>query len=248
MLAMSWPPRLDISASNSSSLRRSISRDTAPWSPISSRRCRRNAAPPWKHSAAYSWFGQSSIQRRSASPPGSANAACISRPYFTITTSQPKLRNMDLEFLPQPFAHHGVEALAVVVDHPPGVAQAVLPALQQRLEDVALVHLGVADQRDHPPLGPVLHPAMRLDVVLHQRGEQRLRDAEPDRAGGEIDVVGVLGARGIGLRALEAAEILQLLAASGARTDTGWRGTPGSHAASPRPGPAAAAPRNTAPT
>ena len=30
MLAMSWPPRLDISASNSSSLRRSISCDTAP--------------------------------------------------------------------------------------------------------------------------------------------------------------------------------------------------------------------------
>jgi hypothetical protein len=88
----------------------------------------------------------------------------------------------------------------------------VLPALQQRLEDVALVHLGVADQRDHPPLGPVLHPAMRLDVVLHQRGEQRLRDAEADRAGGEIDVVDILGARRIGLRALEAAEIFQLVA------------------------------------
>ncbi len=116
------------------------------------------------------------------------------------------------EFLPQPFAHHGVEALAVVVDHPPGVAQAVLPALQQRLEDIALVHLGVADQRDHPPFGAVLHPAMRLDVILHQRGEQGLRHAEADRAGGEIDVVGVLGARRIGLRALEAAEIFQLVA------------------------------------
>ena len=116
------------------------------------------------------------------------------------------------EFLPQPFAHHGVEALAVVVDHPPGVAQAVLPAFQQRLEDIALVHLGVADQRDHPPLRAVLHPAMRLDVVLHQRGEQRLRDAEADRAGGEIDVVDILGARRIGLRALEAAKIFQLFA------------------------------------
>ncbi len=117
------------------------------------------------------------------------------------------------EFLPQSFAHHRVEALAVVIDHPPGVAQAVLPALQQRLEDIALVHLGVADQRDHPPLGPILHPAMRLDVVLHQRREQCLRDAEADRAGGEIDVVGVLGARRIGLRALETAKILQLVAA-----------------------------------
>ena len=116
------------------------------------------------------------------------------------------------EFLPQPFAHDGIEALPVIVDHPPGVAKPVLPALQQRLEDVALVHLGVADQRDHPPLGAILHPAMRGDVVLHQRGEQGLRDAEADRAGGEIDVVGILGARRIGLRALVAAEILQLLA------------------------------------
>ena len=102
MLAMSWPPRLDISASNSSSLRRSISCDTAPWSPISSSRCLRNAAPPWKHSAAYIAFGQASIQRFSASPPGSANAACIKRPYFTITTSQPKLRNMDSNFSHSP--------------------------------------------------------------------------------------------------------------------------------------------------
>ncbi len=116
------------------------------------------------------------------------------------------------EFFPEAFANDRIEALAVVVDDPPGVAQPVLPALQQRLEDVALVHFGVADQRDHPPLRAIVQPAMRLDVVLHQRGEQRLRDAEADRAGGEIDVVGILGARRIGLRALVAAEILQLLA------------------------------------
>ena len=116
------------------------------------------------------------------------------------------------ELLPQPFAHDGIEALAVIVDHPPGVAQPVLPALQQRLENVALIHLGIADERDHPPLGAILHPAMRRDVVLHQRGEQGLRDAETDRAGGEIDVVGILGTRRIGLRALVAAKIFQLLA------------------------------------
>ena len=34
------------------------------------------------------------------------------------------------EFFPQAFAHYGVQALAVVVDHPPCVAQAMLPALQ----------------------------------------------------------------------------------------------------------------------
>src|SRR5581483_10680613 len=53
-------------------------------------------------------------------------------------------------------------------------------------------------------LATVPEPAMRLDVVLHQRGEQRLRHAKTDRAGGEVDVVGVLGARRIGLRALVA--------------------------------------------
>ena len=116
------------------------------------------------------------------------------------------------ELRPQPFAHDGIEALAVVIDHPPGAAQAVLPALQQRLEDVALVHLGIADQRDHPPLGAILHPAMRGHVILHQRGEQGLRDAEADRACGEIDVVGILGTRRIGLRALVAAKVFQLLA------------------------------------
>src|SRR5437660_1272482 len=41
-----------------------------------------------------------------------------------------------------------VEALAVVVDDPPQVADVVLVALDQRLVDIALVELGVADQRD----------------------------------------------------------------------------------------------------
>ena len=115
-----------------------------------------------------------------------------------------------LEAAVKAFANHGVEALAVVVDHPPGVAQALLPALQERLEDVALVHLRVADQRHHAPFGAVLGPAVGLDVVLDQRGEEGLRHAQADRAGGEVDVVAVLGPRGVGLRPSEGAERLQL--------------------------------------
>ena len=61
------------------------------------------------------------------------------------------------------------------------------------------------------PSGRSEPPAVRAHIVLHQRGEQRLRHAKPDRAGREIDVVGVLGARGIGLRALVAAKVLELL-------------------------------------
>ncbi len=117
-----------------------------------------------------------------------------------------------LEALPQAFAHHGIEALAVVVDDPPAIAQTLLPAFEHRLEDVALVELGVADERHHAAFVPREPPAMGAHIVLHQRGEQRLRDAEADRAGGEIDVVGVLGARRIALRALVAAERFHPLA------------------------------------
>ncbi len=116
-----------------------------------------------------------------------------------------------LEARVEALAHDRIEALAVVVDDPPAIAQALLPALEQRLEDVALVHLGVADEGDHAPLGPPAAPAMRADVVLDEAGEERLRDAEADRAGREVDVVAILGARGIGLRALEAAEIRELV-------------------------------------
>ena len=132
-------------------------------------------------------------------------------PVFHDHHVPPEITEHGFEFFPQPFAHHRVETLAVVIDHPPGVAQAVLPAFQQRLENIALVHLGVADQRDHAAFGTILHPAMRLDVILHQRGEQRLRHAEADRAGGEIDIVDVLGARRIGLRALKPAKVFQFL-------------------------------------
>src|SRR3546814_5483054 len=105
-----------------------------------------------------------------------------------------------------------VQALTVVVDHPPDVADVVLPALQKRLVDVALVQLRVADKRDHTALPPVLAgPALEADIVLGQRREAGDRRAEPDGAGGEIDIVRVLGARGIGLRAAERPEPLQLL-------------------------------------
>ena len=113
----------------------------------------------------------------------------------------------------QAVVDHAVEALAVVVDHPPQVPHVVLPALEQRLEDVALVELGVADQRHHAARRAFLvAQLLQPHIVLHQRGEQRHGDAQPDRAGREIDVVDVLGARRIGLRAAQRAEALELVA------------------------------------
>ena len=116
-----------------------------------------------------------------------------------------------LEPGPQSLAYHRVQALAVVVHHPPGVAQPVLPALQERLEDVALVHLGIADQGNHLAFRPSPVPAPAMQVVLHQRREQRLRDAQAHGARGEVHVVRVLGAGRVRLHAAPAAEALQLL-------------------------------------
>jgi len=53
---------------------------------------------------------------------------------------------------------------------------------------------------------------MRAHIVLRERGEQRLRDPEANGAGREIDVVDILGARGVALRALVAAKALKPLA------------------------------------
>src|SRR5262249_21358607 len=114
---------------------------------------------------------------------------------------------------PKALADHRVEALAVVIDDPPAIAQALLPAFEDRLEDVAFVELGVADEGDHAALGLLQAPAVRAHVILHERGEQRLRHAEAYRAGGEVDVVGVLAARRIALRALVAAKALELVPA-----------------------------------
>ena len=147
----------------------------------------------------------------------------------------------------QPVVDDAVEALAVVVDHPPQVPDVVLPAFEQRLEDVALVELGVADQRHHAAGRPIgRRELLQPHIVLHDRGEQRHGDAEADRAGREIDVVDVLGARRIGLRAAQRRGSARASRASGGRTGTGWRGTPARRAASPPRDPPASAPRNRA--
>jgi len=59
--------------------------------------------------------------------------------------------------------------LPVVIDDPPTVPQALLPAFEQALKYVALVQFGIADQRDHAAFGPVEPPAVGAHVILHQR-------------------------------------------------------------------------------
>jgi hypothetical protein len=58
----------------------------------------------------------------------------------------------------------------------------VLPALEQRLEDIALVELGIAHYGDHPPgRGLGAGETFELDEILNQRREQRHRRSEADR-------------------------------------------------------------------
>ena len=149
----------------------------------------------------------------------------------------------------QPVVHDAVEALAVVVDHPPEVPDVVLPAFEQRLEDVALVELGVADQRDHAAgraigrrraASAARSPARaRRTASSPRRGRpSRSRNRRRRRPWCATDRTARRPARG-SARASRA---------SGGRTGTGWRGRPGWRAASPRRGPRAAAPRNRAPS
>src|SRR4029079_15775331 len=76
-----------------------------------------------------------------------------------------------------------VEALAVVADDPPQVADVVLGALDDRFVDIALVELGIADQRDEAGGILLVHIAVGGEVILDEAGEERDRDAEADRAG-----------------------------------------------------------------
>jgi hypothetical protein len=106
--------------------------------------------------------------------------------------------------------HDAIQALAVVVDHPPEIADVVFPALEQGLEDVALVELGVADDRHHPPGRPILgDEPVQADIVLGQGREERHGSTEADRARGEVDRCRVLGPGRVGLRPAQGPEPLE---------------------------------------
>ncbi len=101
-----------------------------------------------------------------------------------------------------------VERLAVEVDHPHQLAQRGDHRVDQRLPDRALVELGVADQRDLAPGARRLEVAG--DVAVGDRAPDRRRRADPDRAGREVDGVGVLGAARVALQPAEGAQLGQV--------------------------------------
>ena len=118
-----------------------------------------------------------------------------------------------VEILEHAVGRGRVEALAVIVDDPPAIADVVLVALDQALVDIALVQFGIADQRHEPPAVGLGHLAVRGEIILDQAGEGGDRHPKPDRPGREIDRDSVLGPARIALHPAEAAEVLQLLEA-----------------------------------
>jgi len=102
MLAMSWPPRLDISASSSSSAAAVNQLRYLPLiaDVVLQMFTKRPAALEAQRRIHLVGAAVDPAFQRLAA--GLGNAACISVPYFTITTSQPKLRNMDSNFSHKP--------------------------------------------------------------------------------------------------------------------------------------------------
>ena len=99
---------------------------------------------------------------------------------------------------------HPVEALAVEVDDPQHIAEALERRVGDGLPHVALVELGIAHQRDEPGGGP--GPEVGVDIAASGRREQRSDSAEANRAGREVEDVRVLRAARVGLEAAQLAQ------------------------------------------
>ena len=95
---------------------------------------------------------------------------------------------------------HPVERLAVEVDDPQRVAEPLGGGVGDRLPDIALVELGVAEDGDEARRRTGAE--VGVDVAARHRREERRRRPQADRAGGEVDegAVGILGARRVRLQ------------------------------------------------
>ena len=135
-------------------------------------------------------------------------------PFPVLQGHHPPLHRLEhgVETVEEPVGDDRVEALAVVVDDPPDVGHIVLPRFEQRFEDVPLVEFRVAGERDHASRGGVVgHKFPLAQKLLGECGEARHRNAHPDRASRDVDVVAVLRARRVRLCATEATKPLQLV-------------------------------------
>ena len=94
---------------------------------------------------------------------------------------------------------HAVERLPVQVDDPEDVPEPARQRLGERLPDVPLVELRVAEQRDEAAAGRGAEA--RLREAVGERAEERRGGAEADRPGRVVDRERVLRPRRVGLQA-----------------------------------------------
>ena len=101
------------------------------------------------------------------------------------------------------------QALAIEIDDPEDLPQLLQRFFAQGLPHVSLIQLGVAHQGNEAVRPGV--PEMVAHKLSGQPGEVGDHRSQTHRTGGKVDLVHVLGAAGIGLKSLEAAELAELL-------------------------------------
>ena len=106
--------------------------------------------------------------------------------------------------------NHAIKALAVIINHPPNIADVMLPRIQKRLIDIAFIKFRIANQCDHAAWHFVLGQHVFVaQVILRKRGKVRHRSTKPDRTGREINLIAILGPRWIGLRPAKRTEFFE---------------------------------------
>ena len=182
------------------------------------RRCRRRRRSPAPCARRRPARAAVAGTRRSTSPPAAPagahrpvarSSACSRRPQRSSSTRQPLARNISASWRGPRVGHDAVEALAIDVDDPQHVAEPPHDLLAQRLPDVALVQLGVADHHDEA-LGR--GAAAVIEQIARGQAAERGGDrAQPHRAGRQIDHARVLAPARIGLQTAEGPERLQIV-------------------------------------
>ena len=112
---------------------------------------------------------------------------------------------------PRPDArNHPVQALTVQVHDPERVGQLRHPLIKDSLPHVALVQLRIADDGNEPIRRHVAK--VLLSIVVRQRRKCRRHRAQPHRARGKINRIGILRPAWIRLQTAKGAQRRQILA------------------------------------
>ena len=114
------------------------------------------------------------------------------------------------KFLRAHTGNHAVEALTIEIDDPGQLPESACGRIGQCLPDVALIQLGIAEERHEPTAGRDIEVCTH--VAVDDTGEERCSGTKTNRPSREIDRIGVLRARGIGLQATKIAQLRQVVA------------------------------------